>query len=180
MNWSEVVTLVACALTMVGAAFTLFKNNSISNKTVDRTADAESRLSTEHKMLSTEIKTLNSNQIVLTERTSDTKAGMNEIRKSVQEMNHTLIQSDTDRKLQFATLSDAQKNLVQSADNIGKFAGEFQRLATELVKTKSELQQQLSVNQHLKLTIQKLNVRIDNLERSEQQRQFDRDDEWER
>lgn len=133
MDYGAILTLIACALTMAGAGYTLFNNSSISTKAVDRTAAAEKSLSTEHKLL--------------LERTADSKETMRCIQGAVSAVdariiktNERLIEASAERKIQYASLTDAQKKLADSAGNMGKFAEEFARIAQENARLKQEVQ----------------------------------------
>jgi len=150
MDYGAIVVLISAAITLVGVVFTLFKNNSIANGTIDKVESKGKELSGEHSRLSSE----HSNII---EKLSGTKTEVTEIRQTVSEVRIQLVQNEADRKAQYANLTDAQKKLCDSAENIGKFSGEFQRLVTtnrglaeENTRLKEELLRMTEENEALK------------------------------
>lgn len=171
MDYGQIIIAVSAAVTLIGAAFTLFKNNSISEKAVNRTEQAEGKLSVEHSKLSMA-------QERILERTADSKqttvavqAKIEKLQDTVYEMHRDQTTERVQRKIQFLTLKDAQKKLVSSADDIGKFAQDYLRIATaleelqrdstrregeqhsEIARLKSELEQLKKENAQLRLRL---------------------------
>lgn len=117
MDYSPIIVAISAAITLIGAGFTLFKNNSISERSVTRTDQAEKSLSAEHS--------------ILLERTADTKAAVIKMQDTIQSVQVEQFNDRAERKIHYASLDDAQKQLADSAGDMGKFAQEFARIAAE-------------------------------------------------
>lgn len=131
MEYGEIIVLTSAVVTLIGVVFTLFKNNSIANSTSDRVESKGNQLSSEHSRLNSEHSIQSIEHRSLLEKVADTKSEVNEVKKTVTDVNIRLIQADADNKVRFANLDDAQKQLCSSAENMGKFADEFMRMAAE-------------------------------------------------
>jgi len=138
MDYGNVIVLTCAAVTLIGAVFTLFHNNSISSGTVDKVESKGNQLSGEHGKLSTEHDKLAAEHSIqsgeharILDKLVDAKSEIREVKKTVSDVNIRLIQTEADNKLRFINLDDAQKKLCSSAEDIGKFSAEFTRLAEE-------------------------------------------------
>lgn len=144
MNYGEVIIAISAAITLLGVVFTFFKNNSISTRAVDRTGEAEKTLSAEHTALSAK-------QEIVLERTADSKATLLRLQDTLSATDKRLIEAEAERKVRYATLSDAQRRLVDSAENMGRFSEEFSKLVKENVELRQENQ---ALRQHIELLTQ--------------------------
>lgn len=131
MEYGEIIVLTSAVVTLIGVVFTLFKNNSIANSTSDRVESKGNQLSSEHSRLNSEHSIQSIEHKSLLEKVADTKSEVTEVKKTVSDVNIRLIQADADNKVRFANLDDTQKQLCGSAENMGKFADEFMRMAAE-------------------------------------------------
>ena len=132
MNYGEIIVAVSAAITLLGVVFNLFKSNRISEKAVERTGEAEKSLSAEHKSISAV-------QTIVLERTADSKAAVQQLVATVEGIDRRMIQSDADRKIQFASLDAKHQLLVKSAKDIGVFSEEFLKLSEENIAMKKEI-----------------------------------------
>lgn len=119
-----ITIIISAAIILIGVAYALLKNNSISEKSVKRTEQAEMILSAEHESLAAE-------QQMLMDRTADTKAAIFKVQDTLTSVRDGQINDRAERKIHYASLDVAQKRLVDSATNIGKYAQEFARIAAE-------------------------------------------------
>lgn len=126
------LTLVSAVVTVIGTVFTLYKNNSISKDAVNRTSEAEKALSTEHEKLATQ-------QTLILERTIDSKTTVQKMADVLNDVDRRMLQAEVEHSKQFLSLDSQQRQLVRSAEDIGKFSEAFLKLATE----KSALEQQI-------------------------------------
>lgn len=143
MDYGNIIVAISAAITLLGVIFNLFKSNRISDKAVDRTSEAEKTLSAEHKGIS-------ATQIILLERTADSKASVQKIATAVEAIDRRMVLSDTDRKLQFASLDAKHQMLVKSADDIGKFSEEFLKLSADYVTMQKEMSTLRAENEALR------------------------------
>ena len=111
-----ITIIISAAIILIGVAYALLKNNSISEKSVKRTEQAEMILSAEHESLAAQ-------QQMLLERTAAAEKIMSQI--------HNALLDVRSERIHYAILDDDQKRLVDSATNIGKYAQEFARIAAE-------------------------------------------------
>lgn len=162
MNYGAVITAVSAAIVLIGVVFNLLKNNSISEGSIDRTEQAESKLTAEHIARSSEHDSLSSEHKLLLERSADMKSSMSSMCGIIQEDRLQRTKDQAEQKIQYASLSDAQKHLDDHAREIGKFADEFRRLAAENTELKSEKQSLSRENQHLREQNKYLESRLNN------------------
>ena len=111
-----ITIIISAAIILIGVAYALLKNNSISEKSVKRTEQAEMILSAEHESLAAQ-------QQMLLDRTAAAEKIMSQI--------HNALLDVRSERIHYAILDDDQKRLVDSATNIGKYAQEFARVAAE-------------------------------------------------
>ena len=111
-----ITIIISAAIILIGVAYALLKNNSISEKSVKRTEQAEMILSAEHESLAAQ-------QQMLLDRTAAAEKIMSQI--------HNALLNVRSERIHYAILDDDQKRLVDSATNIGKYAQEFARIAAE-------------------------------------------------
>ncbi|BDF70349.1 hypothetical protein CE91St41_24240 [Oscillospiraceae bacterium] len=111
-----ITIIISAAIILIGVAYALLKNNSISEKSVKRTEQAEMILSAEHESLAAQ-------QQMLLDRTAAAEKIMSQI--------HNALLDVRSERIHYAILDDDQKRLVDSATNNGKYAQEFARVAAE-------------------------------------------------
>ena len=140
VDYGAIISIASAGIVLIGAAITFFKNNSLSKEAVDRTAQAETKLSTDHQHLSGEHKALSTEHQMLLERSADVKASVSSMCTAFQEDRIQRAKDQAEQQAQYASLSDAQKRLDDHAREIGKFADEFRRLAAENAELKAENQ----------------------------------------
>lgn len=143
MQYGEVIVAISAAITLIGVVFNLFKSNSIFKEAVEETKKAETTLSSEHKVLE-------ARQTIFLNQAQNSAAALQEVSSSLQRIDRRLLRSDPEWQKQFSSLDAQQKALVQSADQIGHFAGEYMKLIAEnqrLQEQVTELRDQLRLLQ---------------------------------
>lgn len=140
VDYGTIISAVSAGVVLIGAVITFFKNNSLSKESVDRTAQAETKLGADHQHLSADHQGLSADHRTLLERSADVKASVSTMCNVIQEDRVQRAKDQAEQKAQYASLSDAQKRLDDHAREIGKFADEFRRLAAENAELKAENQ----------------------------------------
>lgn len=199
MDYGALITMISAAIVLISTAYTIFKNNSISDKTADKVeskgqqlSSEHGKLSSEHGKLSSEHSNLEKDHEMIRGTLSTTGSQVADVWKTLAAVDARLAQTDADRKLNYANLPDAQKALVESAANVGRFSDAFLKISDENNRLKQEnaqLQQQKAEirqesqqlrqeNARLRAVIQKQGEHIRSLETPEQGP--DEDEDWER
>ncbi|SHN87925.1 hypothetical protein [Desulfitobacterium chlororespirans] len=171
MDYGSMIIAISAAITLLGAVFTLFKNNSISTKAVDRTDQAERVLLAENKTLSAEHKTLAAEQKILLERTADNKAALGEVQKVVTAIDKRAEMEKEIRETRERLLDPQQFAVKEAVDKIYAMSENWQRLITENAGLREQVVELRHINGQLREQIQNLEIQQDETQSTE---------EWER
>ena len=79
-------------------------------------------------------------QVSLTDTRNAIQASLTDTRNAIQTVKDVQLVAVTERRLEYASLSEAQRRLADSAKHIGKFADEFARLSSEVQTLRLENQ----------------------------------------
>ncbi|MEA4954829.1 MAG: hypothetical protein VB096_04880 [Pseudoflavonifractor sp.] len=131
ISYGEIFTTISAAITLIGVTFNLFKSNRISEKAVDHTSEAEKALSAEHKAL-------DATHTILLERTAGSKLAVQQLSTTVSQIDRRMVQTDAERKLQFASLNAEHQSLIKSAGDIWKFSERYLELSAQYAELQKE------------------------------------------
>lgn len=157
--WMEafIIALIGAAGALIAAIVSGIYSNRKINKELalhdQKSTSGHESLSKEHQGLAKDAETLTKK---LDMQFSNVSHNVHELSSEVRIIRERQVEERAKQEFRYSNLSEAQKHLVQSAGDVGKFVQEFGRLAAENQQLRQENMQLQQNLQNLKIALEKL------------------------
>ena len=111
VDYGTIISAVTAGVVLIGAVITFFKNNSLSKESVDRTAQAETKLGGDHQHLSADHQHLSADHQILLKYSADVNNSIVNLKQPLEFLRDAQIKEDARREAAKGQTLDMQKML---------------------------------------------------------------------